>query len=52
MHDMQKALLESNRLIAISRQRLKEFQELLRQSQKIMQQSRGAILNSKSIASD
>ena len=39
MHDIQKELSESKRLIATGRQLLNEFNELLRQSQKIIQQS-------------
>jgi len=52
MHDIQKELSESKRLIVTGRQLLNEFNELLRQSQKIIQQSRAALLISKSIASD
>ena len=52
MDDLEKTLFESQRLTANSHRALKEIKELLRQSDKIIQQGRAAILNSKSTASD
>jgi hypothetical protein len=47
MHDIHKALLVSKRLIATSHQNIKVTIKVLRQSQKIIQRSRTAILNGK-----
>ena len=45
MDDIEKALLESPRLIAYGRQLLKQSEKMVRQSRNCIQQSRAAILN-------
>jgi tRNA U55 pseudouridine synthase TruB len=46
MHDIEQTLAQSKRLNTTSHQLLKKIKKLLRQSEKIIQQSRAAILNS------
>ena len=47
MHDIKQTLVQSKRLSIIGRQCLEEIKKLLRQTEKIIQQSRATILNSK-----
>ena len=50
MDDIEKALLETTRLIAYGRQLLKQSKKMVRQSRNSIQQSRAAILNRHSLA--